>query len=85
MDFGYVLKKMFGTVTADEEQAHRASISAEQQQSHQLRQANVQPAAMVPERVMPGNALSERQQLLDAALLELNRQNGLRQPPPVKP
>lgn len=77
MDFGYMMKRMFGVVSPEEEQAHRAELAAEDQRAYQAQQLRAAPVQVAPQ-VMPGNALSERQQLLDSALQNLQQQNGLR-------
>lgn len=76
MDFGYMMKRMFGVVSPEEEQAHRAELAAQEQQTYNTQQLRAAPV-QVPPQIQTGNVLSERQQLLDSALQNLQQQ-GLR-------
>lgn len=71
-DMLYWFKRAMGTLTPEEEQAHRAAGFQEQ-----LRTTPVTPTVPEtgPTQVQPGNALRQRQDVLDEATQELERQN----------
>jgi hypothetical protein len=81
MDMNYFFKKLMGTLTFEDEQAYRAKQAG-------LRDAQVSPPPQTPtvgdptqvqpvqeNRFAPGGALRSRQDVMDDAMRELERQN----------
>lgn len=85
MDLTYYIKKVLGTATAEDEQAYRAKLA----QNYEARQQSMRQPVMAPqpvaEQIQTGNVLQQRQALMDDAVNELQRQNGMRQAPVTLP
>jgi len=72
----YYWKKATGALTADEEQMWRAQQAAAQP-ALRAEPAYV-PPGVAPPQVQPGNALRARQDVMDDAMKELQRQSNPR-------